>query len=83
MRRRKRSREKEDPPFIEYMKKDFLKTTMKVSAPLIAKYFGIAAKVLKFIPGMQGVAKGYEAVSETAEGAELITTSSPKRSRAR
>jgi ATP-dependent Lon protease len=45
---------------------------MKESAPLIAKFFGIAAKVLKFIPGMQGVAKGYEAISQTAEGAELI-----------
>jgi len=68
----KKEWDKEDPPIIEYLKKDALRVTMKESAPIIAKGFGIAAKVLKFIPGMQGVAKGYEAISETAEGAELI-----------
>jgi len=67
-----------DPPpekpygIIEYLKEDFVHTTMTESMPLISKWFGRAAKVLEVIPGMQGVAKIYEGIETAADGAQLI-----------
>ena len=54
------------------MREDFVHTTMTESMPLISKWFGRAAKVLKVIPGMQGVAKIYEGIETAADGAQLI-----------
>jgi len=67
-----------DPPpekpygIVEYLKEDFVHTTMTESMPLISKWFGRAAKVLEVIPGMQGVAKIYEGIETAADGAQLI-----------
>jgi hypothetical protein len=62
----------EEYGIIEYLKEDFVHTTMTESMPLISKWFGRAAKVLEVIPGMQGVAKIYEGIETAADGAQLI-----------
>lgn len=62
----------EEYGIIDYMREDFVHTTMTESAPLISKWFGRAAKVLNVIPGMQGVAKLYEGIADGFDGASLI-----------
>lgn len=62
----------EEYGIIDYLKEDFVHTTMTESAPLISKWFGRAAKVLNVIPGMQGVAKLYEGIADGFDGASLI-----------
>jgi len=62
----------EEYGIIDYLREDFVHTTMTESAPLISKWFGRAAKVLNVIPGMQGVAKLYEGIADGFDGASLI-----------
>jgi hypothetical protein len=62
----------EEYGIIDYMREDFVHTTMTESAPLISEWFGRAAKVLNVIPGMQGVAKLYEGIADGFDGASLI-----------
>jgi hypothetical protein len=45
---------------------------MTESLPLIAKWFGRAGKVMEYVPGLKGVAKGYEAIAEIADGLNLV-----------
>jgi hypothetical protein len=62
----------EEYGIIEYIKEDFLHTTMTESMPLISKWFGRVGKVLKTVPGLQGVGKAYETIGDIADGLELV-----------
>lgn len=62
----------EEYGIIDYIKEDFVHTTMTESMPLISKWFGRVGKVLKTVPGLQGVGKAYEAIAGIADGLQLV-----------
>src|SRR5262249_44206949 len=62
----------EEYGILEYLKEDALHTTMTESMPLISKWFGRVGKVLKTVPGLQGVGKAYETIADIADGLELV-----------
>src|SRR5205823_784942 len=62
----------EEYGILQYIKEDLLHTTMTESMPLISKWFGRVGKVLKTVPGLQGVGKGYEIIAEFADGLQLV-----------
>lgn len=57
---------------IEYMKEDFVHTTMTESMPLISKWFGRVGDVLEKIPPLSGVGKAYKMIAEIADAANLL-----------
>jgi hypothetical protein len=63
---------REEFGIIDYIKEDFVHTTMTESMPLISKWFGRVGKVLKTVPGLQGVGKAYETIADIADGLQLV-----------
>lgn len=57
---------------LDYLKDDFIHTTMTESLPLMSEWFGRVGKGLGYVPGLQGVGKAYEAIGETAGALNLI-----------
>jgi hypothetical protein len=62
----------EEYGIIEYLREDFIDTTMTESMPLISNWFDRVGKVLQTVPGLQGVGKAYEAIGEIADGLNLL-----------
>lgn len=62
----------EEYGIIEYMKTDFIDTTMTQSMPLISKWFGRVGKALEYVPGLKGVGKAYQAIGQIADGLQLV-----------
>jgi hypothetical protein len=56
----------------DYMKEDFVKTTMDESLPLASKWLRRAAKVMKFIPPLEPVSTIYEGMADGLDGATLV-----------
>jgi hypothetical protein len=62
----------EEYGIIDYLREDFIDTTMMESMPLIEEWFDRGSQVLDLIPGMKGVAKIYKGISVAAGGGKLL-----------
>ena len=62
----------EEYGIIDYLREDFIDTTMMESMPLIEDWFDRGSQILDLIPGMKGVAKIYKGISIAAGGGKLL-----------
>jgi len=57
---------------VDYLKEDFLHTTMTESMPLITSWFGTAGEIMEKVPGLQGMGRAYSGIAKVAEGLQLV-----------